>query len=302
MNMIIPTLAQIDSTALFRIGQRYSNEKGNVFLYLQGVASVITGDWVIYRLTSETAAVIARASSGSKGLLAIAMAATVASKYGWFQVAGSNLAAGAISGGGAAADNPVYLTGTAGLVDDVEVQDDLVYGALFSVVESSALAGVSFDFPFVAGRKVRPILTQIDATALRTVGDRWRDENGDEYIYLKGIASVVTGSVVSFIVTTAALSTTALLVANAVGHVGVAMAAIVAGKFGWFQVAGLNLVTKCDTSAAIGAAYIGGTSDSVDHTAVLGDLIHGMQISVADASNVCGVFMLYPAVTNASGL
>ena len=145
-------------------------------------------------------------------------------------------------------------------------------------------------------------LTSFDATALLTVGRYYTDPNGAVYVYLQGVANVAIGWVVSYIVTTIALATTKELITNAVGLVGVAMAATVAGKFGFFQVAGLNLATKCDTSAAIGAAYIGGTTGGVDDTAVLGDLIHGMQITVADASNVCGVNLAYPSVTNASGL
>lgn len=145
-------------------------------------------------------------------------------------------------------------------------------------------------------------LTQVDSTALQTVGRRYTNPNGDVFVYLKGVANVAVGWVVSFIVTTTGLSTTKEIIADGVGDVGVALSAIVAGKFGWFQIAGLNLVVKCDTSAAIGAAYIGGTTGGVDHTAVLGDLIHGMQITVADSSNVCGVYMNFPSVTNASGL
>ncbi len=145
-------------------------------------------------------------------------------------------------------------------------------------------------------------LTQVDDTALLTVGRLYTDTNGDVYIYLKGVVNVLTGWVVSFIVTTTGLSTTAEIVTTAVGHVGVAMGAIVAGKFGWFQVAGLNLVCKCDTSAAIGQAYIGGTTGGVDDNAISGDLIHGMQIVVADSSNVCGVYLTYPSVTAVSGV
>jgi len=143
-------------------------------------------------------------------------------------------------------------------------------------------------------------LTQVDQTALHTVGRIFTARDGKAYVYLQGVASCVIGSVVSYIVTTPAAATTALAITNAVGQVGVAMAAVIAGDFGWFQIAGLNLVTQCDSSAAIGVAYIGGTTGGVDHTAVVGDRIDGMSITVADASNVCGVFMTYPSCSNAS--
>ena len=145
-------------------------------------------------------------------------------------------------------------------------------------------------------------LTTVDQTALFTVGRQFTNTNGDVFVYLQGVVNVLVGWVVSYIVTTTGAATTKEIVADAVGNVGVALAAVIAGDFGWFQINGLNLVTKCDTSAAIGAAYIGGTTGGVDDNAAIGDLIHGMQIVVADASNVCGVYMTYPSVTNASGL
>ncbi len=145
-------------------------------------------------------------------------------------------------------------------------------------------------------------LTQVDQSALLTVGRLYTNPNGDVFQYIQGIGTLAVGDVVSFIVTTTSAATTLALVPNAVGQVGVCMGAILAGDFGWVQVAGLNLVVKADSSAVIGAAYIGGTSASVDHTAVAGDLIHGMQITVNESSNVCGVYMTYPNVTNASGL
>jgi hypothetical protein len=143
-------------------------------------------------------------------------------------------------------------------------------------------------------------LTTVDQTALWDVGYIHHAADGKAYVYLQGVASVATGSVVSYIVTTTAAATTALIITNAVGAVGVAMAAVVAGDFGWFQIAGLNLVTQCDTSATIGQAYIGGTTGGVDHTAVVGDRIDGMQITVADAANVCGVWLTYPTCSNAT--
>ena len=140
----------------------------------------------------------------------------------------------------------------------------------------------------------------IDQTALFTVGRLYTDSNGDVYIYLEGIASTVAGDVVSFIVTTTGAATTARIITNAVGHVGVAIGALIGGDFGWVQVAGLNLATQMDASAVVGAAYIGGTTGGVDHNAVAGDRIDGMQIVVAESSGSGGVYMTYPAVNNAT--
>ncbi len=160
--------------------------------------------------------------------------------------------------------------------------------------------GLPLDFNSDEDPAITTMLTRVDQTALYTVGRVYTAEDGKAYIYLKGVASVVVGSVVSFIVTTPLLSTTALILTGAKGTVAVAMAAVVAGDFGWFQVYGLNLATKCDSSAAIAPAYIGGTTGGVDDNAVAGDLIHGMQIVVADDSGLCGTFLSYPGATDTS--
>lgn len=143
-------------------------------------------------------------------------------------------------------------------------------------------------------------LTTVDQSALFTVGQLFTNLNGEVYVYLEGIASVGIGSVVTYIVTTAGAATTALAINNGVGCVGVAMSAAIGGDFGWFQIAGLNLNTNCDSSAAIGQAYLGGTTGAVDDNVVVGDRIDGMQITVADSSGTCGVFMTFPSCSDTS--
>lgn len=144
------------------------------------------------------------------------------------------------------------------------------------------------------------LLTDVDSTATENVGQLRADESGNIYIYLKGVANVALGWVVTYVPTTKAGPACIEIAGGAVGMVAVAMAAIVANKFGWFQIDGLNLKTKCDGSAAVGAAYIGGTTGGVDNNVVVGDLISGMFITVADSSNLCGVYMHYPHVTDES--
>lgn len=143
-------------------------------------------------------------------------------------------------------------------------------------------------------------LATVDQSAKYAVGRIYTAEDGKAYVYLKGVASCIIGSVVAYKVVSATSSTTVLVVTGSIGHVGVAMSAVIAGDFGWFQIAGLNLVVKCDTSATLDATYIGGTAGWIDDTAVAGDLIHGMQLTVVPASNVAGVFMTYPDVTDTS--
>ncbi len=148
-----PTLATIDDTALFDVGSLYRAPDGKEYVYVQGIASTILGDWLQFTVTSTAGSTTTRAVANGKGPLGVAMGAIEAGKFGWVQVAGLNLAAGAISGGDAGAGNPVYLTATPGLLDDVFVDGDMVFGALWTVQEGelggnpAALAGVWLAHP-----------------------------------------------------------------------------------------------------------------------------------------------------------
>ncbi len=311
-----PSITQIDSSALYALGARYVDEAGSVFIYLQGIASVITGNWVTYRVTSTSAAVTKRAVAGDQGTLAIAMAAIVAAKFGWFQLAGLNLGAGAISGGDAAAGGAVYLTATASLMDDVEVADDRVSGAVFSVQEGelasnpAALAGVTISYPFVGmGWPVRPTLSQIDNSALYSVGRTYKDEtNGDEWIYLSGVTNCIEGSWLTYYITSIAASVTALLAANAIGLVAIAVGANENSKFGWAQIFGNNLRARATTGgdAAAGAIVYRQADGICDDQAVAGDMVYGAIWSIQEgelAGNpaaLAGVTIHYPFVTDES--
>jgi hypothetical protein len=81
-------------------------------------------------------------------------------------------------------------------------------------------------------------LTDVDAAARNPVGMRIAGTdalgNTAEYIYLKGCASTIAGSVVTF----DELGVTTLIAANAKGPVAIAMAATVASTWGWYGVVG----------------------------------------------------------------
>lgn len=120
------------------------------FIYLKGVASCAAHDWVTYAKSTFAAT---RASANGIGPVAIAMAATTASYYGWFQIAGkANGGALTLYASGAA----VFLTATAGKVDDSSVAGDLVVnatGASASAV-GSGVADFMINRPFVTDRTV----------------------------------------------------------------------------------------------------------------------------------------------------
>ena len=94
------------------------------FIYAKGVASCAAKDWVVIPSDNGT---LVRAVANSNGPVGVAMAALTASYYGWVQISGKAL-------GNCLtlfADNGyVYLTGTAGSIDDASVAGDFIHGAV----------------------------------------------------------------------------------------------------------------------------------------------------------------------------
>jgi hypothetical protein len=94
--------------------------------------------------------------------------------------------------------------------------------------------------------------------------------NTGEFIYLKGVASCVEGSFVTY---SGKDFTAVLLAANAIGSVGVACGAVVANTYGWFQIRG-KAVGKVAASYADNAlVYATATAGVADDAVVAGDRV-----------------------------
>lgn len=120
----VGALTQVDTTAQNPLGSlRYDPATGKVYIYLQGIGSTVAGDVVTY----DEAYLTTRASAGAVGPVAVALAAVVASSYGWYQVEGS----ATVNVSAAVADNAkLFLTATAGNLDDTSVAGDQVIGMI----------------------------------------------------------------------------------------------------------------------------------------------------------------------------
>lgn len=105
------------------------------FVYLKGVASTAVGDAVIY---DQYAGTTTRAVAGSRGPVAVAMSANVASQYGWYQVGGSAV----VKAGTVAANAPLYVTATAGTVDDAVVSGDKIDSFVSKTANGTPSAGL----------------------------------------------------------------------------------------------------------------------------------------------------------------
>ena len=140
---------------------------------------------------------------------------------------------------------------------------------------------------------------KIDTSKKNRLGTRRKDYAGNEYVYLKGVASTAAGSWVSFDESHA----TALLAANAVGQVAISMAANTsATNYSWYQIYGVNTIASTDTVAADKGLYIDGTAGRADDAGVAGDMIFGAKSEAADATNVCTVRLVYPFVNDGAYL
>lgn len=117
------------------------------FIYLKGVASTAVGSVVLMAPDDWSTSL---AVANDKGKLAVAMAATGASEYGWYQIYGKG-AAKVLAGFADNAD--CYLTATPGSVDDTDVAGDYIRGmrgASAIDTPSTGLAEVELGYPEVA--------------------------------------------------------------------------------------------------------------------------------------------------------
>jgi len=91
-----------------------------------------------------------------------------------------------------------------------------------------------------------------------------------EFIYLSGVASTAVGSWVTF---NQDDNGTALLAANAIGPVAVAMSANVASSYGWYQIYGKAVGAALAGFVDNANVYATATAGSVDDAIVAGDRV-----------------------------
>ncbi len=131
--------ARDDGTGAFGIGE---------FVYLPGASSMAANDVCIINFDGMT---VTRASAAASLIapICVAMAATNATtKWGWYQTWGK----GVVNSATVADNGLVYLTSTAGQVDDAVAANDRVKGMLFASANGTpdtGFAEVEMSYPFV---------------------------------------------------------------------------------------------------------------------------------------------------------
>ena len=140
--------AENQAGLLGRIVRAFDDTYGEgEFIYLQGVASTVVGDLVIYDTFAKTTK---RAVAGDRGPCAVAMSANVASQFGWYQISGAAVVRSATA---VAAASP-YVTASAGQIDDAVVATDKIDGARYKTADgtpSAGLATLELDRPALNG-------------------------------------------------------------------------------------------------------------------------------------------------------
>lgn len=143
---VVGKLTDVDTTQRNDLGARTFDLAGNEYIYLQGAASVAIGTAVTY----NSAYLAARTVTGAKGPVGFAMAAIVASTFGWFLINGSTTTA--VYAGAAVNGAKLYSAGT-GTVDDAVVAGDQIDNAIVGATVAGAGAGAVFcQYPFMNGQ------------------------------------------------------------------------------------------------------------------------------------------------------
>lgn len=112
------------------------------FIYLRGVLNTALGNYVVYEGNGDTIRAVAR----SIGPGAVAMAATGAGQYGWYQVRGrAKVTAGAVT------DNTsLSLSATAGSLVSAFTAGDVVSGARSDGATDTGFALATLNYPSTA--------------------------------------------------------------------------------------------------------------------------------------------------------
>ena len=141
--MFVGDTSTVDTSQREILGKRAWDRAGNEFIYLTGTVSTAAGNWVTYNDGYLTERLVANAV----GPVAIAMAATTADRFGWYQIYGVSTTASTDT---IAKNKSLYIDGTAGRVDDLGVAGDLVIGAMSLTADASNVATVAINYPHVS--------------------------------------------------------------------------------------------------------------------------------------------------------
>lgn len=112
------------------------------FIYLKGVASTVVGSLVTYDIQGSTTTLAPNTAKLNKPV-AVAMGASTANNYGWYQIAGVAVIK-RVTGVVTAPGVRIYLSGTAGSVSSATASGKLIMAAI-TVGSTVASAGTTIN-------------------------------------------------------------------------------------------------------------------------------------------------------------
>ena len=108
------------------------------FVYAKGVASTVVGSAVILNMDDWSTTLTVGSSFGAVG---IAMSACVAGEFGWYQTSGK--AVGKVAAGFANGLTAIFVTATAGQIDDAGAAGDRIKGIKSASAIGTPAAGLA---------------------------------------------------------------------------------------------------------------------------------------------------------------
>lgn len=145
----VPAIAllDLDAVAKYPIGatvKGYDDVFGEgEFIYLPGVAATAAGDAVVYDLAAGAQATTRLASNAQNNTgrpVAIALGASVAASFGWYQIGGLAI----VNATAASAVGAMFSTATAGSVNSAADAGDQILGARLSTAVGTPSAGKAY--------------------------------------------------------------------------------------------------------------------------------------------------------------
>lgn len=150
---VVGDLGEVHDSQLNELGMIVPTTGGGEAIYLAGVASTAEGSWVNYTVGTDfsTALLDTDVAATVVGKLAVASAAIVAGKYGWYYIGGH---CSALSLTAATDAKNCFATATAGSCDDANAgAETTIFNAFYTgaVDETTLLAPVFLDRPYMIG-------------------------------------------------------------------------------------------------------------------------------------------------------
>lgn len=146
-------------------------------------------------------------------------------------------------------------------------------------------------------------LDQVDSSARFTVGSRTTTNDGNEYIYLPGIAScaqydwVIYNRGTSSGTTKASYGSVTRINITTAGNAGIAQAAILGPKYGWFMIKGAGWGNAGAQVSSGSPIYASGTVGLVSTTVNAGNAVYNAFATQAGVSGgTCRVVINYPVI------